>query len=200
MNVTKMSIRFGRFDRANPFAVASEVVPVLAAAMSPFGSLREGVGTTELAWWIVTYATAHDGVQLEAAMKILAAVCSTSCDKRTAVQFGACEVILITPTSGTRIRLTRITGGLLAELDFGPQGSEDRALTILRDAELAGVKFSCYAGEAEVPREEVTRALYRKVLGDVDYFHRIPSEDFSAAMAEGLETAEAEAEFFRTLR
>lgn len=145
--ITKMSV------------VGSMTEEALIAAFGPFGSLTEGVDGRALAQAMIRWVNAEAEHVAGLAGLIVGHLWSTATEQVTTVELGAFEAVLRTPTSGTKIRLQRDGGGYSLEVDFGPKGSESRAVQILLAAERAGVRFNAYSGGGQIPRALVIAAL-----------------------------------------
>jgi hypothetical protein len=112
----------------------------LLAAMAPFGSLHpvygvdpEVVADLMLAW--AGDATPETSTALLSAVRAAAFHADGAC---CAVSFGTGRVSLVTPTSGTEIRVQCLTRGHAITVDFGEHGSSSRAEEIVKhDATLA---------------------------------------------------------------
>jgi len=154
MKFTKLCARFmGGSTDEEGIGVA------LRAAFGPFGSLTEGVETEELAAAMLRWVNAKEDEQLALAGEIVRLVWSATTDEHSSVELERWGLTLRTPTSGTRIRLCHGGGNLFVEVDFGPEGSESRAVEILAAAERAGVRFDAYAKRGRVERGDVLDAL-----------------------------------------
>ena len=137
----------------------TRVISALRAAFSPFGSLTEGVDGRALAQAMIHWVDTKDKEQRQLVNEIVDLVWAAETDQFSTVEVGRWEVSLRTPTSGTRIRLRRLTYTYHVEVDFGPNGSESRSMSILERAERNGVKFDAYDGEGRIERGNVLIAL-----------------------------------------
>ena len=139
MKITKISAHLSDSNR-------DRVGYALQAAFRPFGSLTEGVDGSALAEAMTHWVNAKSEEQKGLANELIGLVWAAETDPFSTVEVGSWEVVLRTPTSGTKIRLRRYAGGYHVEVDFGANGSESRATAILGAAELGGVRFDVYVG------------------------------------------------------
>ncbi len=141
MRITKIGVHLFDSDR---------VGCALQAAFRPFSSLTEGVDGSALAEAMILWVNAKRDEQPGLAMKLIGLVWGTTTEQISTVEVWGWEVALRTPTSGTKIRLRRYMCSHYVEVDFGTEGSESRALTILAAAERSGIRFDAYAGEERI--------------------------------------------------
>lgn len=134
------------------------VIGILRATFSVFGSLTEGVDGLKLARALVAWADDRPFANPSLAAKVIHHLSTATTEQFAKVEFGMYEATLITPTSGTRIRVWRGAGGYIVEIDFGSEGSAVRAEEILRRDIRTGAKLGGKFGAQFVGGEFVREA------------------------------------------
>ncbi len=200
MKITRISVSVADRDR-ELFA------PALIACFTPFGSLTEGVDTALLASQIQLYLAKEGEEQVDLAGDILREVRSARTDQWSAVEFDRWSIKFRTPTSGTVITANKYAGGIGVDVDFGPNGSESRALTILAVAEKAKVRMEAFVrltwqpGEKEIDRGNLIVLLEERAEAHLAWLNGLKEGYYNPEYrAEQTKKAEADVAFFEKLQ
>lgn len=164
MKITMLSIQ----DRDG-----SIITRALHAAFQPFGSLEDGVDGSALTNAILKWVDAEYDKRPGMAGEILRMVFGATTDQHCHVKFESGGTITLeTPTSHTKINISRRDDDYYIWVNFGPEGSETRAMTILTAAVMDGIRFEAFSWPDRIPQNDAITALseqaeaYKALYGD----------------------------------
>lgn len=186
-----MQVAFIRTAQQQPVTDPKDACMALMAAFSHFGSLTEGVDGAALAVAMVGWVQAERELQRTQSgaltERVFHILWSATTEDHTTAEFAHRSITLRTPTSGTKISLGFSSGSYIVEVDFGAEGSETRAMSILATAELDHASFQAYDLERQpIGRRAMLDALADDALRQHDRLVRCPEIEFPSNEAREL--------------